>query len=206
MKRSNNLLEQLKSSPYFTKEAVVQLNSQDALKPTTINTFIARSLKRKNILSLKRGFYVTAEFYNKHKNDTSYSFFLANVLRKPSYVSSWTALQYYGLATEGIRTVTSITPKVTRSYDTKIGSFSYASISDTLFDGFVLQKGTFDFYIATPAKALFDMLYFKTHRFRGITLKQVPNLLEELRVDIDALDAKEQKKFYALIQNYIRHG
>lgn len=206
MKRSNNLLEQLKSSPYFAKETVLQLSGQYALKPTAINTFIARSLKRKNILPLKRGFYVTAEFYNKHKNDTSYSFFLANVLRKPSYVSSWTALQYYGLATEGIRTITSITPKVTRTYDTKIGSFSYSSISDTLFDGFVLQKGTFDFYIATPAKALFDMLYFKTHRFRGITLKQVPDLLEELRIDIDALDAKEQKKFYALIQNYIRHG
>lgn len=206
MKRSNNLLEQLKSSPYFTKEEVLQLNSQDALKPTAINTFIARSLKRKNILSLKRGFYVTAEFYNKHKNDTSYSFFLANVLRKPSYVSSWTALQYYGLATEGIRTITSITPKVTRSYDAKIGSFSYASISDTLFDGFVLQKGTFDFYIATPAKALFDMLYFKTRRFRGLVSKQIPDLLEELRVDIDVMDTKEQKKFYALIQNYMHHG
>lgn len=206
MKRSNNLLEQFKSSPYFTKEAVLQLSGQYALKPTAINTFIARSLKRKNILPLKRGFYVTAEFYNKHKNDTSYLFFLANVLRKPSYVSSWTALQYYGLATEGIRTTTSITPKVTRSYDTKIGSFSYSSISDTLFDGFVLQKGTFDFYIATPAKALFDMLYFKTHRFRRIAFKQIPNLLEELRIDIDAMDTKEQKKFYALIRNHIRHG
>lgn len=206
MKRSNNLLEQFKSSPYFTKEAVLQLSGQYALKPTAVNTFITRSLKRKNILSLKRGFYVTAEFYNKHKNDTSYSFFLANVLRKPSYVSSWTALQYYGLATEGIRTITSVTPKVTRSYDAKIGSFSYASINDTLFDGFVLQKGTFDFYIATPAKALFDMLYFKTHRFRGLVSKQIPDLLEDLRVDIDAMDTKEQKKFYALIQNYMHHG
>lgn len=206
MKRGKNILEQLKASPYFTKEMLSQLGNQYGLAIQTVNTVIARGLKRKDILPLKRGLYVSTDFYNVHKNDSSYVFFLANILRKPSYISSWSALQYYGLATEGIRTITSVTPKVTRSYDTKMGSFSYSSISKTLFDGFVLKKGTSEFFIATPAKALFDLLYFKTHRFRGVSFEQVPTLIDDLRVDIDEMDSKERKEFYRMVTDYIHHG
>lgn len=206
MKRSSNILEQLKNFPYFTKEEILQLNPQTGLAPSSINTFIARALKRRKILPIKRGLYVSADFYEGHKNDSAYSFFLANIIRKPSYVSSWTALQYYGLATEGIRTITSVTPKTTRSYETKVGTFTYASISETLFDAFVLKKGSFDFFVATPAKALFDMLYFKTKRFQSIALKDVPGLLEELRIDFDEMDPHEREGFLTLVSEHLRHG
>jgi len=207
MKRSSNIFEQLKSLPYFDKEAVLQLNTRvGGLTPSSVNTFIARALKHREILAIKRGLYVATTFYDSHKNDSSYSFFLANIVRRPSYVSSWTALQHYNLVTEGIRTITSVTPKTTRSYDTRVGTFTYASISGTLFDGFVLKKGTFDFFIATPAKALFDLLYFKTKRFRYVAPKDIPGLLEELRIDFDEMDSQEQKKFRALISRYLHRG
>ena len=205
MKRGKNVLEQLKSSPYFTKEMVMQLGSSYELTPAAVNTLIARALKQKNILSLKRGLYVSANFYNEHKQDSTYLFYLANVIRKPSYVSSWTALQYHGLTTDAIRTVISITPKVTRSYETKVGSFSYSSITEKLFSGFELKKGNFDFFVATPAKALFDLVYFKTRRFKGVTFKQIPVLVQELRIDIADVDPKEREAFYSLVKEYIHH-
>lgn len=199
MKSKANLLEELKSLSHFTKESIRQLGAQLGLKDATIDTYISRFLKRKEMVQLKKGLYVSADFFGAQKQDIAYSFYLANVIRMPSYVSSWAALQYYNLATEAIPVITSVTPKVTRSYQTKIGSFEYQSIDRELFTGFTLVKGTFDFFIASPAKAIFDVLYFRTHQFRGMTLDRAKMLIEELRIDSDELDASEKERLYAMI-------
>lgn len=203
MKSSINLLEGLKGLPYVGKDSVQQLGLQLGLSHSSIHTYISRFLKRRQIHPLKNGFYVSADFLEKHRLDTSYGFYLANVLRTPSYVSSWTALQYYNLTTEAILTITSVTPKITRSYQTKAGTFIYQSINRELFTDFSLVKGTFEFFIASPSKALFDLLYFRTHQFRGTSRDTVMTLIEELRIDFDDMDDSEQKKFHALITPYI---
>ncbi len=205
MKYKEALLEQLKPQPYFAKRSICQLASQHNLKSTTVDSYISRSLKHKEIIALKKGLYIPTDFYNKNKADISYMFYLANVLRTPSYVSSWTALQYYNLTTEIIHTITSVTPKITKNYKTKVGTFSYQSIKKDLFSDFVLVDGTFNFFIASPAKALFDLLYFKTRQFRGLILSDIDNLIEELRIDFDEMDDGEKKKFYTMIKNNLKH-
>ena len=129
MKSKKNLLEQLKPLPHFGKSTVFQLGRQLGLKDSTVDTYISRFLKYKEIYRLKNGLYVSADFFEKNRSDISYSFYLANVIRTPSYVSSWAALQYYNLTTEAIHSVTSVTPKVTRDYQTKAGNFVYQSIN-----------------------------------------------------------------------------
>jgi len=203
MKSRKNLIEQLKPLPHFTKSTVYQFGEHMGLTDSTIDTYISRFLKSKEIIRFKRGFYVTSDFFNKNKDDVSYSFYLANLVRTPSYVSSWAALQYYNLATEAIHSVTSMTTKVTENYEIKAGNFSYQSIDKRLFNDFNLVKGKFDFFIASPSKALFDLLYFKTHQFRGITEKEIKPLIEELRIDFDEMDKEEQTKFYSLIKKYL---
>lgn len=202
MKSKNNLLEQLKTLPHFRKNTVYQLGEQLGLKDPTIDTYVSRFLQHKEIYRLKNGLYISADFFSKNRNDVSYSFYLANIIRTPSYVSSWAALQYYNLTTETIHSITSITPKVTRGYQTKVGNFVYQSINKELFSGFSLGKGTFDFFIAFPAKALFDLLYFKTRQFRGLSSDKVKEMVAELRIDFDEMEEGEQKKFYAVIKQY----
>ncbi|MFH1233559.1 MAG: hypothetical protein V1649_02820 [Patescibacteria group bacterium] len=203
MKSKKNLLEQLKTLSYFNKNTIYQLGIQLGIKDTTVDTYISRFLKYKEIIPLKKGLYVSTDFFEKNRMDISYSFYLANIIRTPSYVSSWTALQYYNLATEVIHSITSITPKITRKYQTKAGSFVYQSIKKDLFLDFSLVKGKFDFYIASPSKALFDLLYFRTRQFRGVKLETIKGLIEELRIDIDEMDKTEQKKFYLMIKKII---
>jgi len=212
MKSSRNLIDQLTTLPHFTKITVRQLGEQFGLKSATVDTYISRFLKRKEIVQLKKGLYVAADFFNKNRGDISYSFYLANILRTPSYISSWTALQYYNLTTESIYTITSITPKVTRTYKTKAGTFTYQSIKKELFSGFSLMKGVsasstnrFDFFIASSSKALFDLLYFKTHQFRGIRFEDVGALIEEIRIDIDEMSKKDRAAFYTMIKKYLYH-
>lgn len=189
--------------PYLSKDSVQQLGTQLDLNEGTINSYISRYFKRRQLHKLKRGFYVSADFLDRHGLETSYVFYLANVLRAPSYVSSWTALQYYDLTTEAIATITSVTPKVTRTYQTKAGTFIYQSINKELFTDFSLVKGTFEFFIASPAKALFDLLYFHTRQFRGTTKDKVMAIIEELRIDFDEMDDVEQKKFHALLTPFV---
>jgi len=207
MKSKKNLLDQLKVMPHFSKDSLYQLSKQLGLADATVNTYISRFLRHKEIFQLKRGLYVAADFFSKNRSNLSYSFYLANIIRTPSYVSSWSALQFYNLTTEAIHGITSVTPKVTRAYRTKAGNFSYQSLKQNLFSDFSLmrEKGfSFDFFIASPAKALFDLLYFKTHQFRGVRIKDTKALVEELRIDIDEMDKKERSRFYAWIEKYFR--
>ena len=143
MKNKKNLLEQLKPLPHFSKDSLCQLGQQLGLADSTIDTYISRFLKHKEILQLKKGVYVSIDFFNKNRGDISYSFYLANIIRTPSYVSSWSALQFYNLTTESIYSITSITPKLTRTYKTKAGNFTYQSIKEELFLDFFLKQGKF---------------------------------------------------------------
>jgi predicted transcriptional regulator of viral defense system len=202
MKSKKNLLEQLKTLPHFSKDSLYQLGKQLGLADATVDTYISRFLKHKEILQLKKGLYISADFFGKNKSDISYSFYLANIIRPPSYVSLWSALQFYNLTTEAIYGITSVTPKVTRNYRTKASNFAYQSIKKGLFSGFSLVQGArgFEFFIASPAKALFDLLYFRTRQFRGVRFKDVKTLVEELRIDIDEMDRKERSRFNAMIR------
>ena len=203
MKSKKNLLEQLNSMPHFSKNTIYQLGSQLWLKNSTVNTYISRFLKSKDILPLRRGLYISADFFAKNKSDISYSFYLANIIRTPSYVSSWAALQYHNLTTEAIRSITSVTSKVTRDYKTKAGIFSYQSIKKELFADHSLVKGKFDFFVASPSKALFDLLYFRTHQFRSIKFDDVEKIVEELRIDIGEMSKDELKNFYEKVKTYL---
>ncbi len=205
MKSKKNLIEQLKSLPYFNKATFCQLGNSYGLEDSTMDTYISRYIKSKEIIQLKKGLYITTDFYNNNKNDISYIFYLANVLRGPSYVSSWAALQYYNLTTEIINTITSVSEKVTRDYITKINTFSYHSINKKLFKDYSLVKGKFEFFIATPSKALFDLIYFRTNQLRGIKIEEIDSIVESLRIDIDEMDGKERDNFYKLIRDYIRN-
>ncbi|MFA6436618.1 MAG: hypothetical protein WC242_00670 [Candidatus Paceibacterota bacterium] len=203
MKGKKNLLEQLKPLPHFSKNTIYYLSKQLELKDSTVDTYISRFLKHKEIIQLKKGLYVSMDFFEKNRTDISYSFYLANIIRTPSYVSSWTALQYYNLVTEAIHSTTSVTLKVTRDYQTKVGNFSYQSIKKDLFLDFSLVKGKFDFYVASPSKALFDLLYFRTHQFRSVKLETIKSLIEELRIDINEMNKTEEEKFYSMIKKFI---
>ncbi len=202
MKSKKNLLKELEILPYFKKSTIVQLAKQIGLAPASVDTYINRYLKNKEIVSLKKGLYVSTNFFEKNKGQVAYSFYLANIVRSPSYVSSWTALQYYGLATEAIHTITSVTPKLTRTYATKVGTFSFQSINKDLFSDFSLVPGTFDFFIASPAKALFDLLYYKTGQFRATKFKDIETIVDDARIDLDEMAPAEKERFFTLIKTY----
>ncbi|OGJ41803.1 hypothetical protein A3B60_00435 [Candidatus Peregrinibacteria bacterium RIFCSPLOWO2_01_FULL_39_12] len=186
--------------PFFTKELLRESAKKFSIHESTLNSYIYKALKDGRIIGLKRNYYVTRIFYDKHKTDTGYLFSLANILLKPSYISMETALQYYGIFAEAVNyTITSVTLKLPREFKNRIGIYSYRNISGKLFTGFKNIKGDFNFVIALPHKAVFDYLYYYTNRF---TKNVHSDLLEELRIDTSALPEEEKKALKNLIKNF----
>lgn len=52
---SFNLLEELKALPHIRKDSVLQLGAQLGLSRSTIDTYISRFLRRRQLLPLKKG-------------------------------------------------------------------------------------------------------------------------------------------------------
>lgn len=157
--------------------------------------------KTGHLVRLKRGLYVVNPDYSGRPISNE---LIANHLYAPSYVSMSTALRYYGLIPETVYTYQSMTVKHSRSFQTPIGNYDYKHISHDAFPIGVksLVKGEYAFLIASPEKALCDLIA-NSPKVNLRYLKDVENYLEQdIRLDMD-----EFYKFdTAILEEYIKVG
>lgn len=175
-----NPLENIGNTP-VRSSVIASLFPQLAAKSNKVSELE----KKGEIIRLKRGLYVV----NPEESGTSLSLpLIANHLYAPSYVSMLSALRYYGLTPEAVYTTQSMTIKHARSFETAVGNFSYNTLPREVFHiGLTQQReGNAVFIIATPEKALCDLLAMSP----GVNLRYRKEALqyleEDLRLDMDA--------------------
>jgi predicted transcriptional regulator of viral defense system len=186
----NNVLFKLAKLPYFRTSHLEALLPN--IKRASLYQQITRFLKRGEIIKLKKGFYVFKEFWERNSSDTNYFYFLANILRYPSYVSGVYILQGYDILTDITYPITSITTKTTRKYSNKLGNFTYYSISPKLYIGY--QRFLFKnepIYVASKAKAFFDYLYLKYFK----TKVKSDEIIERERLNLENFTNKDSREF-----------
>jgi predicted transcriptional regulator of viral defense system len=90
-------------------------------------------------------------------------FLVANRMVAGSYVSLQAALAYYDLIPEHVPVVTSVTTGRPGEWETPLGQFLYRHIQTDLFFGDQrIELGQRQHaYVATPAKALLDLVYLE---------------------------------------------
>lgn len=195
----NKILSKLSKLPYFKTSNLEALSPR--LKKESIYRNITRWRKKGAIIRLKKSFYITKEYTEKYLSDINYFYYLANILRYPSYVSGVFVLQNKGVLTDITFPITSITTKTTRKYYNKLGSFFYYSISPKLYMGYErLLYNDEPIYVATLAKALFDYLYIKYFKVRI----KPEAVIERERLNVDVFkkkDIAEFKKYCKLSKN-----
>ncbi len=114
-----------------------------------------RYVRGKQLIRLKRNFYITPGKFEKLKEEDYFS--LANMLQVPSYVSLTSALSYYNISTQQMRgIVESIGLKRTKNVITGNMKFKFLLIKKDLYSDFILEK---QFFIALPEKSLADAVY-----------------------------------------------
>lgn len=119
----------------------------------------SRYVKQGLLLRMKKNVYVRRDVWN--ATGIEEKFLLANLGQVPSYISLMTALEYYEITTQILRSFfESVAVKRTKEINLNGSVFRYTRIAADLYFGFKKEKG---FFIATPEKALLDAFYLMSY-------------------------------------------
>lgn len=153
---------------------------------------VQRALKTGDVIQVRRGLY--------HLSRTVFPRLvsvevLANLIYGPSYVSFESALSYHGWIPEAVRNCSCVTSLRPRTFETIHGLFSYTQIKQSpLLAGVQnVDSGRGTFFIATPLKALADMV-----AARGLDWTDCRPLVESLRIEPDDLESLRSEDFEML--------
>ncbi len=145
---------------------------------------IATLEKQKQLIRVKKGLYVVVPGEGLATISRE---LIANHLYGPSYISLESALSYHKLIPERVYSVRSVTTKRAKKYHTQLGIFDYRTVKPDYFPiGIELQSpdNMTTFLMATPEKALCDMILLSSG-LRLQSTKAVKTYLEEdLRLDL----------------------
>jgi len=173
---------------------------------------ITRLLASRAIVRIKKGLYCFGEPFRKEPISREY---LANLIYGPSYISAEYALSYYGLIPERVETITSVTTRRSRDFDTPVGVFSYTMLKPSRYAvGFFFETaGKIPYLTASPEKALVDKVW-SDKRFNGRRMIDFDDYLsDDLRIDRGDLSRLDHDRLQAIakaydsakINNLVRH-
>jgi len=192
--KSEAIIKNIENLPYFSIDNFAFEKDRNYLKVT-----LSRLARRKKIIPLKRGFYVSRQYLdNLEKKNlfNDYLEFITNILYSPSYLSLEYVLSEYNILSESSYNFTAITKNKTNKFKNEFGIFGYHHLKDELFNGFdIIENNDFLIYKATKVKALFDFLYLR----KNILINK--EIIDALRLNLDNFNKKdiiEFKKFVIL--------
>lgn len=154
--------------------------------PADLRRQLDRWVKSGKVTQLRRGVYMLSSSYSRK---SAHPFVTANVLKKASYVSLQSALAHYNMIPEYVPVTTSVTTGRPEELSTPIGRFQFRHVATRLFTGFTaveIAPGQHAL-LATPYKALVDLLYLTPHSDNR-------DYLRELRVT--APEGLDQRKLF----------
>jgi hypothetical protein len=155
------------------------------IDPMDVRRQLSRWTAAGRLYQLRRGLYSLAPPFQKVRPDP---FVIANHLVRPSYVSLQSALSFYGLIPESVPVTTSITTGRPAFYSTPLGDFSFRHVNVPFFRDFdVLEPSEKQpAFVATPEKALIDLIYLEPGSDNEAFLFELRLDLEE-SLDINGL-------------------
>lgn len=156
---------------------------------------IKRAIHKNYLVPIRRDLYLIKN----SKQPLLNSFEIATIIYGPSYVSFESALSYHGWIPEAVRTTTCATVKRANEFETPIGIFSYEHIPIEAFSFGVEQHQQNDLtlFIASPVKALADIIYARKRVWQSID-----DLSEDLRIEAESFQNSDRKTVVELIENY----
>jgi hypothetical protein len=190
----STILSPFENMPYFTIEGFRQLAGENITSAVHPRIALNRWVKAGYLVALKKGIYMHHRFYERHRQEESFSAVVSAILEPLSYLSMEFILQQRGILTEITYPITAVTRKNTHTITNSIGDFVYRNINDNLYYGYQIEESFGIRYAqASLAKALFDYLYLRPLPAR--IASPGFDLAEELRLNLDELSQSEQKEF-----------
>jgi predicted transcriptional regulator of viral defense system len=193
----NSLLKLIGDEPIF-ESSILLAGDVD---PKLIRIQLSRWIKAGKIYQLRRGLYSTAPPYQRQQ---PHPFLVANHLQKASYVSLQSALSFYGLIPEVVNITTSVSTGRPERLDTPLGTFEFRHIKTELLFGYrMTELGEQSALIATPEKALLDLIYLQPGGGSLAYLKEL-RLQNTEKLDKDLLRKQSEKFNTPKLQNAVK--
>jgi predicted transcriptional regulator of viral defense system len=190
-------------TPILRSAKTAYIEKQD-LKPflgdyANSNDLISRMVKEKKLIRLKNGFFLIAEKIEEAPVPYEQ---VANLLYGPSYISFEWALSFYGMIPEGVYVVTSASTCRSKNFITPVGNFEYTYLNHQRYAIGIDQKENVSgrFLIATPEKALADLVHLKSKNLQGKDL--LVDLIESRRIDESDLKQLDKKHLLDIADSY----
>jgi predicted transcriptional regulator of viral defense system len=148
--------------------------------PASRYAVVKRALEKGLIVSIRRDLFLIKAGKQPHID----LFEIAPIIYGPSYISYESALSYHGWIPEAVTTTTCATGKRAKEFQTPVGIFSYEHIPLEAFPFGVEQHPKMDvnLFIATPIKALVDLIYSRKKKWESLE-----DISDDLRVDLEML-------------------
>ena len=126
--------------------------------PGDVQRQLSRWTKSGRLYQIRRGLYALAPPFQRNK---PHPFVIANRLVPGSYITCQSALGYYGLIPEYVPMTTSVSSARPGHWETPLGTFQFRHIKAELLRGYRLTELSVGqrAFIATPEKALLDLIY-----------------------------------------------
>jgi predicted transcriptional regulator of viral defense system len=164
--------------------SVEDISSALSITKESAKVSATRYVKSGLLLRLKNNLYITTDKFERLNEEELFK--LVNVIQVPSYISFTTALSYYNISSQQLQnTVESAALKRTKNIVVNSTHFSYILLKKNFYNNFIVKN---DFFIATPEKAMADVIYlssinryqcdFEAVDFKKIDKKIISNLLE----------------------------
>ncbi len=181
--RFEDLLETVDREPVFETGLLLAGD----VDPADVHRQLSRWVKAGRLHQLRRGLYTLAPPFQKVQ---PHPFLVANRLVPGSYVSLQSVLAEHSLIPEYVPVTTSVTPSRPGRWDTPLGSYLFRHLQPDLLTGFqrTALLGDQEAFLATPEKALLDLLYLEPDA-------DTPAYLAELRLqNLEILDLDELRR------------
>ena len=162
-----------------------------------LDGLLKRAVARGEIGRVHRGLYCLADRYVRRKVNPLE---LAQRIHGPSYVSAETALSHHAWIPEAVHAITSAAVGRSRSFDTPLGLFVFTRIPQRKFLAGVRRSSEEEggaFFLATPLKALADLVYIQQRDWRSAA-----PVMESLRVEEEALAGLTGELFDEVMSAY----
>ena len=193
----DSLLKLVGDEPIFNSSILLAGN----VDPKLIRIQLSRWVKAGKIYQLRRGLYSIAPPYQKKQ---PHPFLVANHLQKASYVSLQSALSFYGLIPEVVNITTSVSTGRPERLETPLGIFEFRHIKPELLFGYrMVELGEQSAFVATPEKALLDLIYLQAGSDSAAYLKEL-RLQNTENLDKDLLRKQSEKFNTPKLQNAVK--
>ncbi|PHQ81251.1 MAG: hypothetical protein COB66_02720 [Coxiella sp. (in: Bacteria)] len=157
---------------------------------------LRRATQKGLLVKVKRGLYYLGERLATHP---PHPFELAQFIYGPSYISLESALAYHNLIPEAVYAITCASIKRTAQFMTPLAEFKYhrLPLENFLLGVRYIENDPYQFFMASPWKALLDYIYCYKKEWDSMTPLQ-----ESLRIELDDLPLISSSELSKLTHYY----